>query len=102
MSPGTRSFDCLRRSRPGAGHPDVDRGAFDYPQKASDLLAIYPSPEEQHTFRAGKVIDNCLLADLYPEGRLPVKGSFENGWPREIQEKVLADWHEYGYRKITA
>jgi len=79
-------------------HPDIDRGAFHYPNKVSDQLAVYLSPQEQHTFLAGKVIYNCLLADLYPEQRVPVKGSFENGWPREVREKVLANWHNYGYR----
>jgi 4-hydroxy-3-polyprenylbenzoate decarboxylase len=78
-------------------HPDVDRGSFHYPQEVSDQLAVYLSADEQRTFRAGKVIYNCLLADLYPEDRRPVMGSFERGWPTEIQEKVLANWHEYGY-----
>jgi 4-hydroxy-3-polyprenylbenzoate decarboxylase len=78
-------------------HPDVDRGAFHYPDQVSDQLAVYLSPEEQHAFRAGKVVYNCLLADLYPAERRPVRGSFENGWPRDVQRKVLARWHEYGY-----
>ncbi|GGB23457.1 UbiD-like decarboxylase [Flexivirga endophytica] len=78
-------------------HPDVDRGEFHFPTSPSDQLAVYLSPEEQHTFRAGKVIYNCLLADLFPDGRRPVKGSFENGWPREIQQKVLTSWRDYGY-----
>lgn len=83
-------------------HPDVDRGAFHYPGKVSDQLAVYLSPEEQRSFLAGKVIYNCLLADLYPADRRPVKGSFENGWPREIRQKVLANWHEYGYPRVSA
>ena len=79
-------------------HPDVDRGSFHYPHKVSDQLAVYLSIEEQHTFRAGKVIYNCLLADLYPEDQRPVKGSFENGWPPDVQKKVLTNWHSYGFR----
>ncbi|MFD0636530.1 hypothetical protein ACFQ9X_38045 [Catenulispora yoronensis] len=78
-------------------HPDVGRGAFHYPPAVSDQLAVYLSPEEAHTFSAGKVVYNCLLADLYPRGRRPVKGSFENGWPAEIQERVLKNWTEYGF-----
>lgn len=78
-------------------HPDVDRGEFHYPPAVSDQLAVYLSPEESRSFMAGKVIYNCLLADLYPAERRPVKGSFENGWPAEIQERVLKNWHEYGY-----
>lgn len=79
-------------------HPDLDRGTFHYPPAVTDQLAVYLSAEEAATFSAGKVIYNCLLADLFPEGRRPVKGSFENGWPTEIQERVLANWSEYGYR----
>ncbi|MFF0456132.1 UbiD family decarboxylase [Nocardia africana] len=79
-------------------HPDVDRGEFHYPPAVSDQLAVYLSEEEAHSFKAGKVVYNCLLADLYPGGRRPVKGSFENGWPAEIQQRVLSNWHKYGYR----
>ncbi|MBF6449869.1 hypothetical protein IU429_19530 [Nocardia elegans] len=54
-------------------------------------------PKSQ-SFKAGKVVYNCLLADLYPGGRRPVKGSFDNGWPAEIQQRVRSNWHKYGYR----
>jgi 4-hydroxy-3-polyprenylbenzoate decarboxylase len=77
-------------------HPE--RGEFHYPHKLSDNLAIYLSEEEQHSYMAGKVIYNCLLGDLFPPEKRPVKGSFENGWPKEVQEKVLAKWEKYGYR----
>ncbi|WP_429416077.1 hypothetical protein [Nocardia sp. GAS34] len=79
-------------------HPDIDRGEFHYPRKLTDPLAIYLSEDEQHGFSAGKVIYNCLLADLYPAERRPAKGSFENGWPAEIQQRVLEGWSRYGYR----
>ncbi|MCU1643298.1 MAG: UbiD family decarboxylase [Nocardia sp.] len=79
-------------------HPDVDRGEFHYPPALTDPLAIYLSEPEQHGFKAGKVIYNCLLADLYPPEKRPAKGSFENGWPVEIQQRVLARWSAYGYR----
>jgi 4-hydroxy-3-polyprenylbenzoate decarboxylase len=78
-------------------HPDVERGEFHYPPAVSDQLAVYLTPEESRTFLAGKVIYNCLLADLYPAGKRPVKGSFENGWPTEIRERVLSNWTSYGF-----
>ncbi|WP_194923673.1 UbiD family decarboxylase [Catenulispora pinisilvae] len=77
-------------------HPE--RGEFHFPHKVSMQLAVYLSEEEQHTFMAGKVIYNCLLADLFPNGTRPVKGSFENGWPAQIQERVLTSWEAYGYK----
>jgi len=76
-------------------HPE--RGEFHFPPKLSMQLAVYLSPEESHSFMAGKVIYNCLLADLYPDGNRPVKGSFENGWPVEIQHRVLTNWADYGF-----
>lgn len=78
-------------------HPDVNRGEFHFERKLTDPLGIYLSAEEQHSFSAGKVIYNCLLADLYPAGKRPVKGSFENGWPVEIQQRVLEQWTAYGF-----
>ncbi|MFE3258447.1 UbiD family decarboxylase domain-containing protein [Nocardia sp. NPDC059091] len=79
-------------------HPDVERGEFHFPHRLSDDLPVYLDDEEKHTYMAGKVIYNCLLADLYPDGKRPVKGSFENGWPTDIQERVLANRRAYGYR----
>ncbi|MEV5721600.1 UbiD family decarboxylase [Amycolatopsis mediterranei] len=76
-------------------HPE--RGEFHFPHRLSDQLAVYLSPEESRTFMAGKVVYNCLLADLYPEGSRPIKGSFENGWPAEIRQRVLDNWQSYGY-----
>jgi hypothetical protein len=35
---------------------------------------------------------------LFPSGQRPVKGSFQNGWPAHIQQRVLARWNAYGYR----
>jgi hypothetical protein len=41
--------------------------------------------------KAGKVIYNCLLADLCPPGKRPARADFAHGWPEEIQQRVL-DW----------
>ncbi|MHB8348739.1 MAG: UbiD family decarboxylase [Acidiferrobacterales bacterium] len=77
-------------------HPE--HGEFHFPDLLSDQLAIYLDEQEAHSFRAGKVIHNCLLADRFPQGRRPVKGSLENGWPPEVQDKILRNWVSYGYR----
>lgn len=61
-------------------------------------LSVYLDEQEQHSYRAGKVIYNCLLADRFPGEQRPVKGNFENGWPADIQQRVLARWTSvYGY-----
>ncbi|MCP2336162.1 UbiD family decarboxylase [Actinomadura rupiterrae] len=76
-------------------HPE--HGEVHFPAEPTAALSVYLSEAEQHSYRAGKVVYNCLLADLFPEGDRPVKGSFENGWPDDVQRRVLAAWHEYGY-----
>jgi UbiD family decarboxylase len=77
-------------------HPE--HGEFHFPCLPSDQLAIYLDETEAHSFLAGKVIHNCLLGDRFPAGQRPVKGTLANGWPVEIQQRVLTSWHAYGYR----
>jgi 4-hydroxy-3-polyprenylbenzoate decarboxylase len=77
-------------------HPAHDEVTF--PGELTDPLATYLDAEEAHSFRAAKVVYNCLLADRFAPENRPVKGSFENAWPPEIQQRVLDNWHAYGYR----
>jgi 4-hydroxy-3-polyprenylbenzoate decarboxylase len=60
-------------------------------------LYIYLDDIEKETYRGTKVVHNCLLADRFSKEERPVKGSFEAGWPDEIQQHVLRSWHRYGY-----
>ncbi|HZE37784.1 MAG TPA: UbiD family decarboxylase [Stackebrandtia sp.] len=76
-------------------HPE--HGEVHFPAEPTAALSVYLDEQEQHSYRAGKVIHNCLLAELHPEGQRPVKGSFANGWPAEIQQRVLNNWNSYGY-----
>ena len=64
-------------------HPE--HGEVHFPAEPSVQLSVYLSEAEAHSYRAGKVLYNCLLADLFPEEDRPVKGSFEHGWPTDIQ-----------------
>jgi 4-hydroxy-3-polyprenylbenzoate decarboxylase len=77
-------------------HPE--HGEVHFPAEPTAALSVYLSEEERHTYRADKVIYSCLLADRFSKEERPVKGSFENGWPVDIQQRVLANWHGYGYR----
>jgi 4-hydroxy-3-polyprenylbenzoate decarboxylase len=77
-------------------HPE--HGEIHFPALPHVQLSVYLSAAEAHSYRAGKVLYNCLLADLFAKGDRPVKGSFENGWPADVQERVLAKWGTYGYR----
>ena len=77
-------------------HPEHSEVHF--ANQPSEQLSVYLSEEEQRTFRSGKVIYNCLLADRFSPETRPVKGSLENGWPPHIRERVLRNWEDYGYR----
>lgn len=76
-------------------HPE--HGEVHFPAKPTAALSVYLDEQEQHTYRAGKVIHNCLLADLFPAGKRPVKGTLENGWPADVRQRVLTAWNTYGY-----
>jgi UbiD family decarboxylase len=76
-------------------HPT--HGEIYFPDEPTAALSVYLDDIETHTYRAGKVIHNALLADRFAPHERPVKGSFENGWPPEIQERVLSRWQTYGY-----
>jgi UbiD family decarboxylase len=81
-------------------HPE--HGEVHFPAEPTAALSVYLSEEEAHTYRAGKVIYCCLLADRFAKDQRPVKGTFENGWPADIQQRVLARWSDtYGYGDST-
>lgn len=61
-------------------------------------LNPYASPEERMYGRAPKVIFDCLFPPEWPASMLPIKVSFDNVYPKEIQEKVLANWTKYGFK----
>jgi 3-polyprenyl-4-hydroxybenzoate decarboxylase len=78
-------------------HPE--QGEVHFPAEPTQVAGeVYLDEAEQHSYRAGKVVYNCLLADRFAKEGRPVKGSFENRWPQEIQERVLSRWAAYGYR----
>jgi UbiD family decarboxylase len=77
-------------------HPE--HGEVHFPNEPSQVAGeVYLDDSEKHSYRAGKVIYNCLLADRFPAGERPVEGSLHNGWPAEIQQRVLDRWTTYGY-----
>jgi len=76
-------------------HPE--HGEVHFADLPTQQLSVYLSPEEAHSYRSGKVIHCCLLGDRFTDGERPVKGSFQNGWPAEIQQRVLDRWTDYGY-----
>lgn len=63
---------------------------------------MYLDEAELHSYRAGKVVCNCMLADRFDTRDRPVKGDLEHGWRAEVVQRVLGNWHTYGYRDETS
>lgn len=79
-------------------HPE--HGEVRFPAEPTQVAGeVYLDEAEQHSYQAGKVVYNCLLADRFGEKDRPVKGDFEHGWPADVRQRVLDNWHTgYGYR----
>lgn len=76
-------------------HPE--HGEVRFPAEPSANLAVYLDEAERHSYRAAKVIYNCLLADRFPADQRPTKGDLGHGWPQEIHDRVVRRWEQYGY-----
>lgn len=78
------------------GHPE--HGEVRFPAEPTAALSVYLDEAERHSYKASKVVYNCLLADRFTREDRPVKGSLEHGWPADIRQRILDNWHAYGYR----
>ena len=75
-------------------HPDR---RVTIPEQYIFPLVAYLSPEEKKSAVSTRVIYNCLTSfHSWPEERRPVEASFR-GYPKELQQKVLDNWEEYGF-----
>jgi UbiD family decarboxylase len=78
-------------------HPE--KGQTLFPNENVLPLVAFLTEEERQAKRGTKVIYNCLpFAGRLPE-QSPRRSSFRFLWPQDVQAKVLANWHRYGYRE---
>ncbi|MDP2728226.1 MAG: UbiD family decarboxylase [Dehalococcoidia bacterium] len=77
-------------------HPD--RGIFKMTGTSASPLLPFLSLEEKRKRTAAHVLFDCTWPKDWPKEAIPVKASFDVLWPKEVQEKVLKSWKEYGYR----
>jgi 4-hydroxy-3-polyprenylbenzoate decarboxylase len=61
------------------------------------LLPFLPQKERLIGDAAGVIFD-CTWPKDWPEETIPIKASFENLWPKEMQERVLKNWKLYGFK----
>ena len=62
------------------------------------LLPFLPQKERLIGDAAGVIFD-CTWPKHWPQDAIPIKASFENLWPKELQERVLQNWQNYGFNK---
>jgi 4-hydroxy-3-polyprenylbenzoate decarboxylase len=61
------------------------------------VLLPFLSPKERLIGDAAGVIFDCTWPKDWPPESIPVKASFENLWPNQLQEKVIKNWRLYGF-----
>jgi 4-hydroxy-3-polyprenylbenzoate decarboxylase len=79
-----------------AKHTPSD-GVHHYPGRSMVNLPVFLPAADRATFKTTKVIYNCLLREDLEADTMPVRSTFSDDWPADIQERVLGRWPEYGY-----
>ncbi len=77
-------------------HPK--RGIVQVENVPGHPLLPFLSPEERPKNLAAYVLLDCTWPRDWPKEKVPVKVSFDNVWPKEIQERVYKNWRSYGYK----
>lgn len=76
-------------------HPQ--RGIHIMPNTQNVPLTPYLNREERRLGRGANALFDCTWPLDWTKDDLPIKSSFDSIFPREIQQKVLANWKEYGF-----
>ena len=61
-------------------------------------LDPFLDPDERELGLSGHVLFDCTWPKTWKKDEIPVKAGFDSLWPKEIQEKVLKQWRDYGYK----
>lgn len=77
-------------------HPE--RGIHKYFPVVGGSLTPFLSSEERKTLRGSRVLFDCTWPKDWKKEEIPHKAAFDTIWPKEIQERVLSRWNEYGYK----
>lgn len=60
-------------------------------------LCPYLTPEEKASARSTTVIYDCTWLPELPHEKIPMLANFNTVWPKDIQDKVNANWKTYGF-----
>ncbi|MDP2728274.1 MAG: UbiD family decarboxylase, partial [Dehalococcoidia bacterium] len=61
-------------------------------------LLPFLNQQERNTGRGARVAIDATFPPDWPAEETPQIMDYENGWPKETQQKVLSRWKEYGIR----
>jgi 4-hydroxy-3-polyprenylbenzoate decarboxylase len=76
------------------------RGHFAVPNAAGNPLMPYQDAEERHWVKGSLILYDCTWpVDWSIETSVPPRNSFNNIYPQHIQDKVLANWKNYGFKE---
>lgn len=77
---------------------DPVRDIHVYKNSAGTPLYPFASPEDRKIGRGSKVLFDCLFPLEWSKADTPILVSFSNVYPKDVQEKVLANWKSYGFK----
>jgi 4-hydroxy-3-polyprenylbenzoate decarboxylase len=76
-------------------HPGT--GVHAFPDTSVFPLFPFLSPEERQARKCTTLIFDCTWPSTWSPESVPRNASFEALWPKELQEKIKANWTSYGY-----
>jgi phenylphosphate carboxylase alpha subunit len=76
-------------------HPD--RGILNMGSSWSISLPTFLSRYERENGLGSQVLFDCTWPKEWPKEEIPKTASFEEVWPKEVQEKVIKNWQLYGF-----
>jgi len=77
-------------------HPS--RGVHIQNDAPGNPLFPFLSQRERESWRGARIAIDATFPPDWPPQEVPQIMDFENGWPADIQQKVLTRWKEYGIR----
>jgi 4-hydroxy-3-polyprenylbenzoate decarboxylase len=78
-------------------HPG--RGITIIPNTPTSQLTPFLSTQERKAFKGAFAVYDCTWPTDWETSSIPVKVSFDSIYPKEIQEKVVQKWTQYGFKR---
>lgn len=73
------------------------RGIWQVPNTFASALLPWPTPDERAKRIGGRVLFDATWPFDWPKDWVPKTSSFEACWPKEMQQRVLQEWKNYGF-----